>query len=135
MKKSTEATTLRLSRPAVPDSVTELRHAARDCAVRLGVERPDDVALAVSEAATNAVLHAYPPGTNGTILLAIDADRDGCRVMVSDEGVGLRPRPDSPGLGLGLPLMAQLADRIDIADGTGHGVHVKMVFTLSSPPR
>jgi two-component sensor histidine kinase len=31
-------------------------------------------------------------------------------VHVADEGVGLRPRADSPGLGLGLGLMAQMAD-------------------------
>ena len=51
-------------------------------------------------------------------------------VIVEDEGVGLRPRPDSPGLGLGLPTMAQVADRLHIDDGAGCGVRVELRFRL-----
>jgi serine/threonine-protein kinase RsbW/stage II sporulation protein AB (anti-sigma F factor) len=43
-------------------------------------------------------------------------------VTVSDDGGGMVPRPDSPGLGLGLPLIASIADQIVIApprDGAG----------------
>ena len=36
-------------------------------------------------------------------------------VRVADEGVGMVPRPDSPGLGMGLPLMAQMADDVHVA--------------------
>jgi serine/threonine-protein kinase RsbW len=119
---------LRLARPARAESVRELRLAAVAFARAWGVECPDDVGLAVSEAATNSVVHAYPAEVEGPILLAIDLDGDTCLVSVSDEGVGLRPRPDSPGMGLGLPLMAQLSEGLDITDGRTGGVHIKMAF-------
>ena len=54
-------------------------------------------------------------------------------LSVRDNGMGLVPRLDSPGLGLGLPLMAQLADRFDIFSSRdqGHrGVDVRLHFAL-----
>ena len=50
-------------------------------------------------------------------------------VSVSDDGPGIRPRADSPGLGLGIPLMAQLTKALDLA-GNGSGVTVRMQFAL-----
>ena len=35
-------------------------------------------------------------------------------IYVLDEGTGLAPRVDSPGLGLGLGLIAQVADSADV---------------------
>ena len=127
----TDARTLRMSRPATPQSVSEMRSAALDVAHHLGALRPYDVALAVSEAVTNTVIHAYADGARGPVLLTMDITDEGCRVVVSDEGSGLRPRPDSPGLGLGLPLMAELADSIEIKDGPARGVDVVMTFRLA----
>src|SRR3954468_20526388 len=74
-----------------------------------------DIALAITEATTNVVLHAYRdrelPGT-----VAIKAPRyhDHFSLHVLDEGTGLAPRVDSPGLGLGLGLIAQVADSADV---------------------
>ena len=39
---------------------------------------------------------------------------------MADDGIGLRPRADSPGVGLGMPLIADLADRVEIT-GTRPG--------------
>ena len=50
---------------------------------------------------------------------------------VTDEGGGMLPRPDSPGLGLGLPLIVELATSVDI-DSTGGGTRVAMEFELLS---
>ena len=41
-------------------------------------------------------------------------DDEGVEIAVADDGLGLRPRVDSPGIGLGMPLMADLADRVEI---------------------
>lgn len=63
-----------------------------------------DVKLAVSEAATNAIQHAYPSGTTGTVAATAWTEAAQLRITISDEGTGMVPRSDSPGLGLGLPI-------------------------------
>ena len=62
-----------------------------------------DIALAVTEAATNAVLHAYRDRTEpGTVVIEVEREGEHVCIYVRDEGSGLAPRVDSPGLGLGL---------------------------------
>ncbi len=56
-------------------------------------------------------------------------DDDGVEIAVADDGVGLRPRADSPGVGLGMPLIADLADRFEIC-GTHPGTRVVAHFVL-----
>ena len=93
-----------------------------------------DIALAVGEACANVVIHAYPPGDVGPLVVHAVQTRAGgpkLTVTVIDQGQGMAPRPDSPGLGLGLPLIANLADHLEIRDGPdGVGTEVVMVFSL-----
>ena len=122
--------------PAVADQVADVRHAvlesARACGI--GPAPRDDIALAVSEACTNVVMHAYrdaaAPGP-----LAVDAYRDDGAffVVVCDEGTGLSPRTDSPGLGLGLGLIGRLAQRLEISSHDPVGAKLTMIF--AAPPR
>ena len=68
-----------------------------------------DVLLAVSEVVTNCVVHAYRDQPTGRV--ALEAERSGDELMLSvtDRGHGMAPRTDSPGLGLGLPLVGRIA--------------------------
>lgn len=53
------------------------------------------------------------------------------RVTVSDDGHGLKPRRDSPGLGLGLPIISHLVASLGIAAGPdGRGTVVSLEFAL-----
>jgi anti-sigma regulatory factor (Ser/Thr protein kinase) len=127
---------LRLRVPAVPTEVATVRHAVVAAASAHGIDDGprEDIALAVSEACANVVMHAYrheaEPGA-----LAVDAYRDDGEfvVVVCDEGIGMVPRTDSPGLGLGLGLIAGLADRVEIASQEPAGSSITMVF--GSPER
>jgi len=65
-----------------------LRASVRDAAAELGAANPDDVALAVSEACTNAIKHAYPDGS-GPVRIDIFATQRGVHADVRDWGVGL----------------------------------------------
>ena len=120
--------------PATPAAVGTLRRWIEQYCDDAGVTGAlrADVALAASEALTNVVTHAYvgrsPPG-----LMRIRADHVDHRVLVEveDDGVGLRPRVDSPGGGLGLALIASLASELEFTGGsTGVGTLVRMTFAV-----
>jgi serine/threonine-protein kinase RsbW/stage II sporulation protein AB (anti-sigma F factor) len=59
------------------------------------------------------------------------AIRDGrLAIAVRDEGRGMLPRADSPGLGLGLPLIATLAETLELGRGADDKTEVRMTFRL-----
>ena len=91
-----------------------------------------DVSLAVSEALTNAVMHAFAGRHAGCVSVRVQAEHGCLTVAVSDDGVGMVPRSDSPGLGLGLSLIRRLSRRCDVRPGPdGVGTTVRMTFPLS----
>lgn len=121
------------SYPAVPESVAEIRAALKEFAARVGLPSAvvDDVELAASEAATNVVLHAYGDiEVPGSIDVSATVAGDELWVIITDVGLGLRPRPDSPGLGLGLAIIAQLADSIDLVRPAEGGLELRMRFAM-----
>lgn len=101
--------------PAVPDSVPAARHAVMRYLE--DAETPDpplkDVALVVSEGVTNVVNHAYVDGQPGEVRVRVTVHAEEVQVTIEDDGRGMTPRPDSPGMGLGLPLIATVAARFD----------------------
>jgi serine/threonine-protein kinase RsbW/stage II sporulation protein AB (anti-sigma F factor) len=120
---------------AEPASVPALRTAVTDFAERCGMQgrRLHDLRLAVSEAVTNAVVHAYrdDAGAGGDIALTACVEQGRLVVRVTDEGGGMRARPDSPGAGIGLPLIASVADDVSVdSGGAATGTSVTMRFRL-----
>lgn len=137
---ASDPTPVHLRVSAVADQVATVRHAVLESAKAHGIGPAprDDIALAVSEACTNVVMHAYrdvaAPGP-----LVVDAYRENGEffVVVCDEGTGLRPRTDSPGLGLGLGLIGRLAQRLEISSHDPLGAKLTMIFAApaNAPPR
>jgi anti-sigma regulatory factor (Ser/Thr protein kinase) len=120
---------------AETDNVPLVRHALRGLleASRVPEERISDITLAVTEACANAVLHAYPRG-RGHFEAAADLSPAGELVVtVRDHGSGMAPRVDSPGLGVGLPVMAAIADALEIDTPEGSGTVVRMTFDVAGP--
>ena len=133
MALSAAAIGLDASYPAQPPQVATIRRAVSAIAKRAGadVETLIRLELAVSEAATNVVLHAYrAPHASGRIHVTARVERGSIDVAVRDDGCGLAPRPDSPGMGLGLSLMASEADRFEARTVEGGGTEVQMGFVL-----
>jgi serine/threonine-protein kinase RsbW len=120
---------------ARPDEIAVLRTAVWRYANSLGASREvsDAVRLAVGEALTNIVMHAYLDRQPGEMSVRAWVDEnDHLTVQVLDEGHGLVPRTDSPGLGLGLGVMAQIADDFRIANREGEpGTVVSLRFSLT----
>jgi serine/threonine-protein kinase RsbW len=117
---------LRLELPAVPGSVPEARRALADFAGGHGIDL-QRLKVAVSEAVTNAVEHAYAEGAPGEVVVSAVFSQNELQVSVADEGNGMGSRPRRRGLGLGLLLITSLADRVEIK-GRGPGVVVMMAF-------
>jgi serine/threonine-protein kinase RsbW/stage II sporulation protein AB (anti-sigma F factor) len=127
------AETLVLRYEAVPEAVGAVRQAVVGFAQARGgnAEVCSAVALAVSEAATNAVVHAYADAKRpGPLIVTAETADDMLTIVVADHGRGMRPRPDSPGLGLGLPLTAQVTAALEVRHNEHGGTDVYMRFAL-----
>jgi len=124
--------------PAQARNVAFVRESVIEFASENGVQEPrlSDVRLAVSEAVTNAVVHAFRASTEqGTVIVAVTVcPHKWIEIRVTDDGAGMAPREDSPGLGLGLPLIRHLTDQFDHrrpADGLGTELWMRFAFTDS----
>ena len=114
---------------AEPSGLGGLRAAVVGFAEQLGFDDTSRVALAVSEAMTNVVLHAYRESEVGEMRVVACDEPDRLVVVVRDYGDGMRPRTDSPGLGMGLPLITQMTDDLQIEAAAEKGTLLRMHFT------
>ena len=88
----------------------------------------EDMRLAVTEACTNVVRHAYADGDPGPVEILIRPEGATLLVVVSDQGCGLGPSPNSRGPGLGLPLIAALSHSFVIEQVPENGARLRMSF-------
>jgi anti-sigma regulatory factor (Ser/Thr protein kinase) len=121
-----------LSLPARAENVAVVRHAFGGLgeALQMPEQVLSDIKLAVTEACTNVVIHAYPEG-EGPMEVRAHLGGDRLRVVVRDEGRGVVPRADSPGLGLGLPLIATLTESLELGTGADEATEVSMTFRIA----
>jgi serine/threonine-protein kinase RsbW len=121
---------VRLTLPARPENVAVIRHVlgAFAEALRLPPDLVEDMRLAVTEACTNVVRHAYHDGDPGPIDVVIRPNGDRLELIVSDQGQGLGPGADVASPGLGLPLISALADSVELQELPIRGRRVAMSF-------
>jgi anti-sigma regulatory factor (Ser/Thr protein kinase) len=128
---------LDLDLPAVPASCSHARHAVREALTGAAVDIAA-VDLAVTEAVTNVVVHAYRDRAAadgpGRVRVAVTIRDEAAWIVVADQGVGMAPRPDSPGLGMGLSLIAGVCAGLDI-EQRHDGTWVHMRFALDAAAR
>jgi anti-sigma regulatory factor (Ser/Thr protein kinase) len=125
---------LSLAWTAVPASVAEARRAVAEYATSVGIDSDTLAALrvAVSEAVTNAVVHAYLDAAEpGPVHVTAERADESIWVEVSDEGRGMIPRPDSPGIGLGLPLIARTTAGFELYERDEGGTVLRMHFRVA----
>src|SRR3954463_11611760 len=109
-------TDVKLTLPARPENVSVIRHVlgAFAEALRLPDDLVEDLRLAVTEACTNVVRHAYPPEFPGPVEISIVPSQECGRVGGPGHGRGIGPSFDPTGPGLGLPLIAAIADEVEL---------------------
>jgi len=131
-----EVHTLSASYPAVPESVPLARRALVEFVEAIGAKREqiDALRLAASEAITNAVRHAYWHG-EGFVHVTAAVTGDELWLLVADDGRGLSTATHSPGLGVGMALMASLSDHFSVVSRSGGGTEVQMRFPLARVAR
>ena len=113
-----------------------IRGEVKAVARELGIEGEQlgDVALAVSEAATNAVVHGSVGRDDPHVGLRVDVGDLELLVTIVDDGEGLTPRPravDGARMGAGLALIAALTGRLDVRTGS-EGTEVRLTFPFST---
>ena len=118
--------------PARPEGVGVVRQALVGVADGLAIDVAvlSDAKMAVTEACTNAVVHAYDDDA-GRLDVEMYADHTQLTVVVRDRGAGIAPRPmrqSHTALGLGLPLIAALSDAFEVRGGPRDGTEVSMTF-------
>ncbi len=123
---------MELALAARAENIAIVRHALGGLGDAFGVPEAklSDIRLAVTEACANVVVHAYPDGQEGPMEILASKQADELTVLVRDWGRGIRPRPDSPGLGLGLSLIAALAESVQLGHDREKHTEVRMTFAL-----
>jgi serine/threonine-protein kinase RsbW len=121
-----------MTMPARPEGVAVVRQALAGMADALDFDAAvlADMKMAVSEACTNVVVHAYDD-SEGLLEVDMRAGDATLTVIVRDHGAGIQPRSaprDVPALGLGLPLIAALSDAFELRGSAGEGTEVQMTF-------
>jgi len=114
--------------PAVPAALPRLRHTLRRWLDQSGVAPSEifEITVAVSEAFSNAVEHAYA-ASDATVEVDIRLTDGDLRIQVQDSGQWRAPRGTHRGRGIGL--MRGLMDEVAVTPG-GTGTTVSMRRTL-----
>ena len=134
---------IRLTIPAKPEYITLGRLAltgiARLRSEPVSQEVLGDLKLALTEACTNSVRHAYADG-NGHVEIVYELYEDRLVVEVADEGEGFEP-PTEPSSaleaeeltegGLGIAIIEALADEFEIRERAEGGSSLRFVKHLS----
>ena len=132
--------TVVLTLDARPENLALTRLALAGVAANAGAPRDvvADLKLAVTEACTNAIQHAYAGGEGtGRIVVRYAGEPGMLSVEIEDSGYGFEP--DAPpettgengaGNGMGLMIIRVLTDELDIFN-TGSGMRLRLVKRFS----
>jgi anti-sigma regulatory factor (Ser/Thr protein kinase) len=124
--------TLSEAYPAISDSVPRARRKLVAFAAGAGadMDQIESVRLAVSEALSNVVQHAFPDAP-GKIDVTAWIVEDELWILIADDGCGLHAGRESEGLGLGLALISQVSDGFVVMERASGGTEVRMRFELA----
>jgi serine/threonine-protein kinase RsbW len=136
---SDEGRSVRLTIPARPEYITLGRLALTAIAgVRpVSDEALHDLKLALTEACTNSVKHAYDDEGRGSVDIVYELEPDRLAVEVGDAGTGFDPQDTEAGDGeleeggLGIAIIRAVTDEVEIAEREGGGSRLRFVKFLN----
>ncbi|HEY0613299.1 MAG TPA: ATP-binding protein [Candidatus Elarobacter sp.] len=131
--------TVRLQVPARPEYIALARLALSGIAElsRLSEQDVADLKLALTEAVSNSVRHAYGDG-DGVVSVAYELSAAQLQIEVSDDGMGFDPAVPEPAEGaelseggLGISIIRTIADELEIVSRPGErGSRLRFVKRL-----
>jgi serine/threonine-protein kinase RsbW len=132
-----DARAVRLTIPAKAEYITLVRLALSGLSQLrpLSEETLGDLKLAVTEACSNSVRHAYRDGREGAVQVVYELHSDRLVVEVSDDGEGFTVDEELTGDegslnegGLGIAIIRELADELELGPGiSGKGSRLRFV--------
>ena len=126
------ATELHVRLDAVPVSVAQARRLTREWSEQSGATSTqlENIALAITEAVANVVRHAYPLSEPGLIHLDAHTEPGALVFSIRDDGIGANQPSENAGLGVGLPIIIEVADDAMIKP-TSAGTQLTLRFKLA----
>ena len=134
-----EMNSMSLEFPSKAKNVSFARAAVAAFVSQLDPTMPElaDIRTAVSEAVTNSIVHAYPPGTEGRIKITVHLTDRQVSIEIKDYGDGIS-NPDAvrrlgmttcdpDRMGIGLSLIEACMDDMKLESSAGEGTRVFMV--------
>ncbi len=135
---------MRLELPALSRNEAFVRAAVAAYAARLDptMEELSDIKTAVSEAVTNAIIHAYGEDV-GTVFIFSFIENHTITIEVLDQGKGIEnieevkkpfytSAPELERSGMGFTIMESFMDNLEVETVNGEGTTVRMVKRISS---
>lgn len=129
-KQSDYKTLDRFSSEATPEQLKHIRqHVEKSCqACGYDQAATNNIVLAVDEACSNIIRHAYRGSSNGNIHIAIARDTDHMIIQLDDNAPSMNPRERQTTVkdrkrvgGLGLALIDKIMDETEFRTGTRNG--------------
>lgn len=106
------------------------------------IDQINDIKTAVSEAVTNAIVHAYPDSDgNDCVTVRTSIDETSVHIVVSDTGIGIddiesavqpffTSKPDEERSGMGFTVMESFTDKLTVEKNEPSGTVVSMIKTI-----
>ena len=129
---------MKLEFTAIAQNELLARNAVATFVLRMNptIDQIVEIKTAVSEAVTNAIVHAYGEG-NGTITVKANIVKDVVHIEVSDKGCGIpdvnkamepffTTAVEQERSGMGFSVMRCFMDEISVVSHTGKGTKVKL---------
>lgn len=108
------------------------------------MEELTEIKTAVSEAVSNAIIHAYQKDEIGIITVECMADQERrFIIIVSDNGIGIddverareplyTSKPDEERSGMGFTVMESFMDKLEVESQPGQGTKITMIKNLDN---
>ena len=136
MQKPVNEMTISFKAISVNEGFARACVAAFCAQVNPSLDEITDIKIAVSEAVTNCVVHAYPKKA-GDVIIKVELYENSVVIFVSDNGIGIEDfekarepfyttKPNEERSGMGFTVMESFMDKLDLLKNENKGLTVKM---------